>query len=62
MSDLYSNKTMSFWYNFLVNVSNDFKDEGFNFNHRAEMNILTIVYKRGMSYDFYIKHNMCALE
>ena len=41
---------------------NDFEDEGYNFNHIAEKNIILILKKRGMSYDFYIKHNMCALD
>ena len=46
----------------MENVFSDFKAEGYNFNHIAEMNIITIVNKLDMSYDFYIKHNMCALE
>ena len=32
------------------------------FDHIAEMNFLAIADKLDMSYDFYIKHNMCALE
>ena len=40
----------------------DLKDKGYNFNHIAEMHIITKAYKMDMSYDFYIKHNMCALE
>ena len=62
MSELYSIKTMCFWYRFLEQVIKDFKDEGYIFNHIAEINIITTVNKRGMSYDFYIKHNMCALD
>ena len=39
----------------------DFKDEGYNLNLIAEMNIITIVNKLDMSYGFYIKHNMQAV-
>ena len=62
MSELYSNETTCFWYRFLENVINDLRGEGYNFNQIADTNTTTIVKKRGMSYDFYIKHNMCALE
>ena len=61
-SELYSNKTMCYRYNFLENVFNDFKDKGYKFNHIAEMNIITIASKLDMSYDFYIKHNVHAVE
>ena len=43
MSELYSNKTMCFWYKLQENVINDFKDEGYSFNHLEEMNSITIV-------------------
>ena len=62
MSEICSNKTMCFQYSFLEKVINDLKVEGYNCNHIAEMNITTIVSKRDMSYDFCIKHNLCALE
>ena len=52
------NKTMIFWSNFLEKINRDFKDKGYTFNHIAEMHIRTIAIK----VDFYIKHNMCALE
>ena len=53
---------MCYWHKFLQNVVRDFKDKGYNFNHIAEMNIKTIVKKLDMSYDFYIKQNMHAVE
>ena len=53
---------MCYWYKFLENVINDFKNKGYNFNHIAEMIIITVASKQDMSYDFYNKHNMCALE
>ena len=34
----------------------------YSFNHLAEMQIITIANKLDMSYDFYIKHNMHAVE
>ena len=49
-------------YKFLDNVINDFKNKGYNFDHIAEMNIITIANKLDMSYDFDIKHNMHAVE
>ena len=61
-SELYSKKIMCSWYKFLENVISKFKDKGYNLNHIAEMNIITIANKLDMSYDFNIKQNMCALE
>ena len=62
LSELYSNRTMCYRYTFLENVFSDFKDKGDSFNHIAEMNIITIVNKLDISYDFYNKHNMHAVE
>ena len=39
-----------------------FKDKGYTFNHIAELQIITFASKLDMSYNFYIKHKMCALE
>ena len=61
-SELYSNKTMCSRYNFLKNVINDFRDKVYNFNHIAEMNIITIANKLDMSYDYNIKHKIHAVE
>ena len=46
----------------LENVNKDFKDKGYNFNHIAEVIIITTANKKDTSYDFYIKHNMHAVE
>ena len=62
ISKLSDNKTMISWKFFLENVIDNFKDKGHTFNHIAEMHIITIANKMDTSYDFYIKHNMCALE
>ena len=50
------------WKNFLENVIDDFKYEGYTSNHIAELHIITTANKLDMSYDFYIRHIMCALE
>ena len=50
------------WSNFLEKTIGDFNDKGYNFNHIAEMRIITITNKLDMSYDFCIKHNMCAVN
>ena len=61
-SVLFDKITMISWSKFLGKVISDFKDKGYNFNHIAEMNIITVANKTDVSYEFYIKHNMCALE
>ena len=62
MSNVSGKKTMISWKNFLEKVIDDFKNKGYIFNHIGEMHIKTKANKMDMSYDFYIKHNMCALE
>ena len=44
------------------NLTDNFKNIGYNFNHFEEMNIITISEKMDMSYDFYIEHNMHVIE
>ena len=41
---------------------NDFKSKGYNFNHITEINIIAKTNKLDMSYDFYIRRNMHAVE
>ena len=53
---------MCSWQKSLENVTNDNKNKGYNFNHVAAMNIITIANKLDMSDDFDIKHNKNALE
>ena len=61
-SNLFSSKTLFSWKKYLENVINNFKNKGYNFNHFEELNIITISNEMDMSYDFYIKHNMHAIE
>ena len=53
---------MYFGKKFSESVVSDFKDKRYYFYHIAEMNIITIANNLDMSYDFYVKHNMCAPE
>ena len=50
------------WKNSLKKVIDEFKDKGYNFNHMAEMHNITIANKMDMTYYFYIKQNIGALE
>ena len=38
------------------------KEEGYDFSHIAETDILTLAHKRDMTYDFFLKQNMPAFE
>ena len=53
---------MCSWQNFLVKTIKDFKNKGHNFNHKAEMNNITIANKLDMSDDFLIRHNLHAVD
>ena len=59
---IFDDKVLISWKNLLEDVINDFKNQGYSFDHIAEMNIITFANKLDMSYDFYIKHNMHAVE
>ena len=57
MTDMITNTTNVSWSNFIRETI-----EGYDFSHIAEMDIITLVYKHDMTYDFYLKHNMSAFE
>ena len=61
-SNLSDNKTMISWSIFLEKIFSDFKDKGYSLNHIAEMHIIAIANELEKTYDFDIKHSMCALE
>ena len=61
-SNLFYNKRIISWLNFLKSVIDDFENKGYNLNHTEGMNIITIADKLDMLYDFYIKYNMHAVE
>ena len=48
--------------NFLEKVIDDFEIKGYNFNHIEGLNNITIDKKMDISYDYYFKHNMHAVE
>ena len=62
MTGTIDNRTYISWSNYLREAINKLKEEGYHFNHIAEMDIMTIAHKRDMTYDFQSKHNMPAFE
>ena len=40
----------------------DFINKGYTFNHKAEKKLITLANKMDMSYHFYFKHNMLAVD
>ena len=50
------------WKSSLEVVTNDFNNEGYTFDRIHEINTITKADIKEMTYDFYINHNMCALE
>ena len=61
-SKLSDNKTIVSWSIILEKVISEFKDKGYTFNHIAEVNFKTKANQWEMSYDFYIRHKMHAVE
>ena len=62
MTDMINNTTNVSLSNFLRDTIDNLKEEGFDFSHIAEMDIIALAHKRDMAYDFYLKHNMSAFE
>ena len=48
-SDLYTNKAICHWKNFLINAIQDFINQGYKFSHISIMNIITTNIKRNMT-------------
>ena len=61
-SKLSDNETPIHCKSWLEEVFDGLKNKGRTFKHLAEMRIITTAKKMDMSYDFYIKHNMHAVE
>ena len=57
MTNMINNTTNVSWSNYIRETI-----EGCDFSHIAEMDIITLVHKRDMTYDFYMKHKMSAFE
>ena len=52
MTGMIDNRTFISWTNYLREAINNLKEEGYPFNHIAEMDIITTAHKRDMTYDF----------
>ena len=61
-SNLTDNTTMISRKNYVENVFNNFKNDGYDFKHISQMIIIIVCNKMDMTYDFYIKHNMPGVE
>ena len=61
-TDMIDNTTNVSWSNYIRDAIDKLKEEGYDFNYIAEMDIITLAHKRDMTYDFYLKHNMPAFE
>ena len=61
-TDMINNTTNISWSNYLRDVIDSLKKEGYHFDHIAEMDIITLAHKRDMTYDFFLKPNMPAFE
>ena len=62
LTGMIDSKTFISWSNCVRDAILDLKEEGYPFNHIAEMDIITLAHKRDKTYDFYIKHSMHAVE
>ena len=62
MTGMFDKRTFISWSNYLRDAINNLKEEGYHFNHIAEMGNKTLAHKRYMTYGFYLKHNMPAFE
>ena len=61
-SNLFDNKTIVSWQNFLEKLLDDFRNKGYKFKHIEEMSNVTTAKKMDMSYDLYLKHKLHAIE
>ena len=61
-SVLTDNQRIISWKNYVENAIDGFKTEGYVFSQISQMNIIIVCNKMDMTYDFYIKQNMPAVE
>ena len=62
LTSMIDNRTCVSWSNYLRDAITNLNVEGYGFNYMAEMDIITLAHKRDMTYDFYLKHKMPAIE
>ena len=61
-SKISDNKTLMPRKSWLEEVIDGSKNKGYTFNYITEMHLITFAIKMDMSNDFYIKHNMHAVQ
>ena len=61
-SVLTDNRTLISWKIFIESAIDGFKTDWYVFSHISQMNIIIVCNKMDMTYDFYIKQNMPAVE
>ena len=59
---LTDNQTLISWKFYVENMINSFRNDGFDFSHISQMSIITVCNKMDMTYDFYMKQYMPAVE
>ena len=57
ITDMINNTINISWSNYIREAI-----EGFDFSHIGEMDIITLAHKRDITYEYYLKHNMPAIE
>ena len=61
-SVLTGNRTLISWKIFIESAIDGFKTDGYVFSRISQMNIIIVCNKMDMTYDFYIKQRMPAIE
>ena len=61
-SNLTNNKTMFSWKIFVEIRINILENDGFDLSYISQMNFKIVCNKMDMTYDFYMKHKMPAVE
>ena len=62
ITGMIDSRTIISWSNYLRDVFNILKEEGYYFNYIAQKDIITLAHKRDMTYDFSLKQKLSAFE
>ena len=62
ITGMIDNRTILSWSNYLRDAINNLKEEGYDCKYITEMDNITLAHISDMTYDFYLKHNMPAVE
>ena len=62
MKGMIDNRNFFTWSNYLRDAIINLNEEGYDFNYIAEMDIITVAHKRYMTYYFFLKQYMHAVE